>query len=132
MAPTEDAKNAVRAVVARINRSWREGDFAGLAECFAPNAVMAGPGYTVFGRGASFFVESYREFGANTVVLKYSESERLLEVFDDIAICANAWSMTYQRDGGPITENGTDQFVLTHSGSQWYVVCRYIVFQPAS
>jgi uncharacterized protein (TIGR02246 family) len=132
MTTAELAKEAVRGVVARINRSWRQADFAGLAECFDPNAVMVGPGNTVLGRGPSFFLESYREFGTNVAVLEYSESERLLEVFDDVAICAYAWTMTYQRDGGTFTENGTDQFVLSRCGPQWRVVCRYICLQPTS
>jgi hypothetical protein len=125
-------KQEVRAVIAQINRGWREREFSVLPDCFAENAVMLGPGYTVLGRGRSFLVESYHEFATNAAVLQYTESEPLVEVFDSVAICAYTWTMTYRRADQPETESGSDQFVLSRSGSQWRVVCRYMSFEPST
>ena len=130
----EDAavtKGTVQGIVARINRAWRDKNFAALPGCFAENAVMVGPDYEVLGRGRSFFVESYREFATSAAVLDYSESVPVVEVFNGVAICAYSWTITYQRDGKPVTETGSDQFVLCGSDDKWQVVWRYIFFQPS-
>ncbi len=124
-------KRAVRDVVARINRAWQTKDFGALPDCFAQNAAMAGPDYTVLGRGRSFFVESYREFANSAEVLEYSESKPLIEVFDRVAICAYPWTTTYRRDGERRAERGSDPFVLSRSAGRWRVVWRYISFQPS-
>jgi len=124
------AKEEVQGVIAQINRAWRDGDFSRLPECFAEDAVMVGPGYVELGRGRSFFVESYREFATGAAVLEYSETQSLIEVFGNVAICAYRWTMTYQRDGQPQTESGSDQFVLSRVDSRWQVVWRYLFFQP--
>ena len=131
MQTTDVANQAVKDVVARINRAWRNKDFAGLPECFVENAVMVGPGYQLLGRGRSFFVDSYRDFGASAAILDYSESTPIVEVFGSVAICAYSWTMTYLRDGKPNNESGADQFVLVGADSRWQVVWRYIFFQPS-
>ena len=125
------AKQAVQGIIARINRSWRDKDFAGLPECFAEDAVMVDPGYQVLGRGRSFFVDSYRDFAAAAAILNYSESAPLVEVFGGVGVYACSWTMTYQRDGKSSTEFGSDQFVLVRANSGWQVVWRYISFQPS-
>jgi len=131
MEETDVARQAVADAVAQINRAWQNNDFAALLECFAEEAVMVGPGYKVLGRGRSFFVESYREFATSAAILQYSESDPVVEVFDQIAICAYSWTMTYRRDGAPSTEVGSDQFVLVRSNSKWQVLWRYLCFHPS-
>ncbi len=131
--PRQDSdRTAVRAVVAQINSAWRNRDFDALPECFADDAVMVGPDYAELGRGRAFFVDSYRDFAVGADVLDYEESEPLVDVFGDVAICAYRWTITYRRDGGPQTEHGSDQFVLTRTNSRWRVVWRYIYFAPAT
>jgi len=130
METTDVAKQEVQDVIVHINRAWRDKDFAGLPECFAEDAVMVGPSYQLLGRGRSFFVDSYREFTAAAEILDYSESAPVVEVFGGVAVYAYSWSMTYQRDGKPSCEAGSDQFVLVRSDSGWQVVWRHIFFQP--
>jgi len=130
MATDHSAKVDVRSVVARINRAWRDKDFSALPECFVEDAVMVGPDYVELGRGRAFFVASYREFATGAGVLDYAESDPLIEVFGDVAICAYRWTMTYERDGEARRESGSDQFVLSRIGKQWRVVWRCIFFQP--
>ena len=122
----------VRDVIARINRAWREKSFAELRDCFSSDAVMVGPDYQVLGRGREFFVTSYREFAESAAVTQYSESEPLVEVFDNVAICAYDWTMTYDRDGVSSTERGTDQFILRREGPHWQVLWRYIKFEASA
>lgn len=124
-------EKSIRDVIAQINRAWREKDFVGLGECFSQSAVMVGPDYQILGRGRDFFVQSYREFSQSAAVIHYSETDPLLEVFDDVAICAYGWTMSYEREGVASTERGTDQFVLGRAGVDWQVVWRYIKFEPA-
>jgi len=124
------AKDEVRSVIAQINRARCDNDFAALPERFAEDAVMVGPDYIELGRGRSFFVESYREFATGAAVLDYCQSEPLVEIFGNVAICAYRWTMTYRRDDRPQTESGSDQFVLSRIATRWRVVWRYIFFQP--
>lgn len=128
MEATQTAKQSVRALVARINRAWRESDFSDLGECFAEDAVMVGPGNAVLGRGRASFVQSYREFATAAIVLDYVESEPIVEVFDAVAICAYTWTMTFRRESGSETQSGYDQFVLSRSNEQWCVVWRQVRF----
>jgi uncharacterized protein (TIGR02246 family) len=124
-------EEAVRDLIARVNHAWLAKDFAGLGDCFSQSAVMVGPGFEVLGRGRDFFVQSYRDFAQSAAVIHYSETDPLLEIVEDVAICVYGWTMSYEREGVASTERGTDQFVLCRAGADWQVLWRCIRFEPA-
>jgi hypothetical protein len=126
------AEDAVRVVLGKIDAAWRLKQFEGLDDCFHERAVIVGPGYAVYGSGREKCAESYREFAMNAQVLSYSESSHALRIWDSTAVYTFAWEMTYERDSGPKTESGTDQFVLELTPAGWQVVWRYIQFQPST
>jgi hypothetical protein len=125
------AESDVREVMARIDAAWRLKQFTGLEDCFHEQAVIVGPGYVEYGRGRAVCAESYREFALNAQVLAYSESSHVLHIWEITAVYTFAWEMTYQREDGPKTERGTDQYVLEHGSSGWQVVWRFMNFQPS-
>jgi hypothetical protein len=129
-APEKEAD--VRAVLARIEAAWKERQFDGLDECFDKEAVIVGPNYSVFASGRTACAESYREFATNARVLAYSESDHALRIWEGTAVYTFSWRMTYQRDGGPKADVGTDQLILGLSQRAWRVLYRFINFAPSS
>jgi hypothetical protein len=126
---TDQAAASVRALIGRINAAWREKEFAGLEECFHPDALIMGPGYRVMARGRTACVDSYREFANDAGVLEYSEADHAVYVWDTVAVSTCSWTITYERGGNRSTEVGTDQFVCAFVADQWLVVSRAIMFQ---
>jgi ketosteroid isomerase-like protein len=123
-------ERAIRAVIERIDAAWKHKQFAGLEDCFAPDAVIVGPGGTVYAAGRAACAESYREFAGNADVLDYSESDHLLRVWPGTGIYTYKWHMTYAREGGPKREAGTDELILSLVSGEWCVVYRNIYFEP--
>ena len=126
------AENAVRKIIATIDAAWRAKQFEGLEACFHEKAVIVGPGFVEFAAGREKCAESYREFATNAAVLEYSESRHMLRTWDTAAVYTFAWKMAYQREGGPKTEEGTDQLFFALGAAGWQVIWRYIHFQPSS
>jgi ketosteroid isomerase-like protein len=129
---SREAELAVRAVIDRIDAAWRQKQFDGLADCFDANAVILGPNHAVYASGRAACAESYREFASNAAVLDYAESNHQLRVWGATAVYAFSWRMTYRRDWGSKSEEGTDQLVLGRDGDGWRVLFRYIHFAPPS
>jgi ketosteroid isomerase-like protein len=125
------AETAVRKIIATIDAAWKAKQFDGLEACFHEKAVIVGPGFVEFAAGRDKCAESYREFANNAAVLEYSESQHMLRVWESAAVYAFAWRMTYQRESGPKTEEGTDQLFFAFGPSGWQVIWRYIHFQTA-
>jgi hypothetical protein len=132
MTTPPDSEAEVRAVLGRIEAAWKEKRFDGLDECFDEEAVIVGPNFVVFASGRTACAESYREFAANAAVLAYSESDHALRLWERTAVYSFSWRMTYERDGGPRAEYGTDQLILGFSQRTWRVLFRYINFAPSS
>jgi len=132
MTDQENAEAAVRGVLERIERAWQRKQFDGLAECFAEDAVIVGPGYATFACGRDACAESYREFATNASVLDYTESDHRLRIWGATAVHTFSWSMTYQREGEAKKEAGTDQLVLSLQRGRWQVAFRYINFSPST
>jgi len=126
------AEMEIQDVIDVINAAWKEKRFDGLEKCFHEKAVIVGPGYVEFANGREKCAESYREFSSNAEVLEYAESGHVLRNWDSTAVYTFNWKMTYQRENGPKTEEGTDQLVLESGPSGWQVVWRYIYFQLSS
>jgi hypothetical protein len=91
-----------------------------------------GPNYVIFASGRTACAESYKEFAANAAVAAYSESDHALRLWEGTAVYSYSWRMTYERNGGPKAEFGTDQLVLGLSQRSWRVLYRYINFVPPS
>ena len=125
------AEIAVRKIIATIDAAWRAKQFEGLEACFHEQAVMVGPGYVELAAGREKCAESYREFATNAAVLEYTESQHTLRTWETTAVYTFAWKMTYQRESGPKTEEGTDQLLFALGASGWQVIWRYIHFQPS-
>jgi ketosteroid isomerase-like protein len=125
---SENPESAIRSVLSRINAAWREKRFVGLDDCFAEDAVIVGPNFTLYAEGQRPCADSYREFAMNAAVLEYSEANHALRLWPDTAVYTFSWKMTYQRDAGPKQENGTDQLVLSRIRDDWKVIFRFIYF----
>lgn len=125
------AETAIRKIIATIDAAWRAKQFEGLETCFHEKAVIVGPGFAEFAAGREKCAESYREFATNAAVLEYSESQHMLRTWDAAAVYTFAWKMTYQREGGPKMEEGTDLLFFALGASGWQVIWRYIHFQPS-
>ena len=132
MTTAADREADVRAVLARIEAAWKEKHCDDLEECFDEQAVIVGPHHAVFAAGRPACAQSYREFATNATVLAYSESDHALRLWEGTAVYTFAWRMTYQRDGGPKSEFGTDQLILGLSERAWRVLYRFINFAPSS
>jgi ketosteroid isomerase-like protein len=130
--PEMPREAAIRAVLSRIDAAWRTKRCAGLEDCFAEDATIAGPGCVRYAAGRAACAESYREFASNAAVLDYTEDGHELRSWPDVAVYTFRWTMTYQRDQGPKRESGTDELVLGRFGEHWRVVFRHIEFAPAS
>lgn len=122
---------AVRKVIAKIERAWRSKQLAGLDDCFHDDAVIVGDGHVEYARGREKCAESYREFATNASITAYSESSHALRTWGATAVYTFAWEMTYQRDGAPKSEVGTDQLVFERTDAGWKLVWRCIHFEPA-
>jgi Domain of unknown function (DUF4440) len=131
MITARDIEAEVRAVLGRIEAAWKEKRFDGLDECFDDAAVIVGPNCVVFASGRTACAKSYREFAANAAVLAYSESDHALRLWEGTAVYSYSWRMTYQRDGVPKAEFGTDLLILGMSQHSWRVLYRYINFAPS-
>jgi len=123
---------AIRKVIGTIDAAWKTKRFDALEECFHEKAVIVGPGFVEFAAGQEKCAESYREFASNAAVLEYSESKHELRTWETSAVYTFNWRMTYQREGGPKSEEGTDQLFFELGPSGWQVVWRYIYFQPST
>jgi hypothetical protein len=126
-----DIEAEVRAVLGRIEAAWKEKRFDGLDECFDDAAVIVGPNCVVFASGRTACAKSYREFAANAAVLAYSESDHALRLWEGAAVYSYSWRMTYEGDGVPKAEFGTDLLILGMSQHSWRVLYRYINFAPS-
>ena len=124
------SEEAVRKVLSKIDAAWRNKEFDGLDQCFDERAIIVGPGYTEYASGRSKCAESYREFATNADVLAYVEDSHHLRIWQSTAVYTFQWCMTYQRQGEPKEERGTDQLVLQQGSEGWQVVWRYIFFEP--
>jgi hypothetical protein len=127
-----NAEGAIRDTLARIDAAWRNKEFDGLETCFHEHAVIVGAGYVEYASGRNKCAESYREFATNADVLAYSEDSHSLRIWETIAVYTFQWTMTYRRESGTRTEQGTDQLVLQEGPEGWHVVWRYIFFEPAA
>ena len=125
-------ETAIRKIIGQIDAAWKTKRFDGLADCFHENAVIVGPGSAEFAAGREKCAESYREFASNAAVLEYAESNHCLRTWETSAVYTFNWSMTYQRDSGPRSEEGTDQLVFGFGPSGWQVVWRCIDFRPST
>jgi hypothetical protein len=125
------AETEIRKVIRTIDAAWKTKQFDGLEDCFHENAVIVGPGFVEFAIGRVKCAESYREFASNADVLEYSESDHMLRTWQAAAVYTFSWKMTYRRDNGPKTEEGTDQLFLELCTSGWQVVWRCIYFRSS-
>ncbi len=125
-------ETAIRKVIGIIDAAWKTKQFDGLEDCFHQKAVIVGPGFVEFAAGGEKCAESYREFASNAAVLEYSESSHVLRTWETSAVYTFNWRMTYQRESGPKSEEGTDQLFFELGSSGWQVVWRYIYFQPST
>lgn len=126
----KNSEDAVRDVIGTVDRAWREKHFAGLDECFHPDAVITGPDYVEYARGRERCAASYREFASNAAVLSYTETDQVLRTWGTTAVYTFSWNMEYQREKGPRREAGTDELVLELSEGRWQVIFRHIYFAP--
>ena len=92
------------------------------------NAVIVGPNYDGFACGREKCAERYREFASNASVSNYSESSHILHIWGATANYTLEREMTYEREGRPKHEAGTDQLVLAEVALGWKVFWRYINF----
>ena len=120
----DEAPAAVHAVLASINRAWRENRPAGMQHFLDPGVTMALPGFekTVVGREA--LLASFEEFCNNARVLEYRETEERIQVVSDCAVASFRFEMVYERPGYRARSAGRDLWVFERRNGQWRAVWR--------
>lgn len=122
---------ALRWLLERLERSWRDGDEASLSACFHPEVVFAGPEHQEIARGREACVGTYLDFVRAATIHAYSSGEPTIRLWDTTAVVSHAWTMDYEIESGRSLERGEDLLVLENSGPGWRVVWRGITSRPA-
>lgn len=122
---------ALRWLLERLERSWRDGDEASLRSCLHPDVVFAGPEHQEIARGRDACVGSYMDFMKSAKVHAYSAGEPTIRVWGTTAVASYGWTMDYEIDSGRSLERGEDLLVLEDSGPGWRVVWRGLTSRPA-
>lgn len=128
--PLADMK-ALRWLLERLERSWRDGDEASLRSCFHPEVVFAGPEHAEIARGREACAGSYLDFAKAATIHSYTAGEPRIRFWETTAVVTYPWTMDYEVDGTRSVERGEDLLVLENSGPGWRVVWRGISARPA-
>jgi uncharacterized protein (TIGR02246 family) len=117
--------------VQRINRAWRNGDAAGIARLFHPDAVIVHPGFEGRSEGRNACVRSYQEFAEQVAVQRLDEFDAHIDVVGDTAVVTYEFEISYLMDGDEMHDSGRDVFVLSRAGGgRWQVIWRTLVMAP--
>lgn len=122
---------AIRWLLDRLDRSWRDGDEASLRRCFHLDAVLAGPKHQVLAGGVDACVGSYLDFLRAATIHAYQRGEPEIRVWENSAVASYAWTMDYEIDSGRSREEGEDLLVLERMPAGWLVVWRGLASRPA-
>ncbi len=121
----DDAK-AIAELVRRINHAWVEEQYDDLAQCFAPDMVLAMPGGMQRIEGRATIIESYRDFGRQSTLRQFDAEAPVLDVWEDTAVATSAFTIGYGYQGKDYTESGTDVLVFNRGEAGWCVVWRTV------
>lgn len=121
-------REQVAAVLAEINRCWREGRPEGIAQYLHEGAVMVYPGFAGRVVGEQAVVAGYEEFCNNAEVESYEERDLQIDVSGDTAVASYAFEMVYVRDEERTLAAGRDLFVLSRGEARaWRAVFRMMI-----
>ena len=118
----------VREALDHLNKAWRRKRFDQLAECFADDIVMKGPGLKELCRGRDVLVQSYSDFMQKSELTDYSESNHFVHEWGDTAVAGFDWSMSWIQDGKTDQGSGQDMFVFERRGDRWIAVLRVMLY----
>jgi hypothetical protein len=118
----------VREKLDALNQAWRRGNFAAMEALVDEGIAMRGPGLKELARGRQAFIQSYREFMAQSKVIEYAESAHAIDIWGEVSVATYDWSMTYEQRGQRKTDNGHDMFVFRRIRDDWSAVLRLILF----
>jgi hypothetical protein len=124
-------ESAIRDQLKRINNAWQQhrGDAmtAILNNCFAEDAVMRGPRFSLAGKGRSVAVQSYVDFTNQAYVKAFNAEEPVIDILGDTAVAQYPWQMTYSLEGQEYTEQGHYLFVFSRIQGTWLVIWRTLL-----
>jgi hypothetical protein len=131
VSPIHPDSEAIRRLLQRINAAWREGRVEELYDCFHEKISVAPPGFQTRVEGREPCVQSYRDFLSQAVVKEYTESEPVVDVWENTAVATYRWEMTWEMGGQTYRESGHDLFVFSREAGRWWAVWRTIVPSPS-
>src|SRR4051794_18161925 len=98
---SNDASDAVREVLARINAAWRERRYDDLALMFAEDMVFTLPGFSGRLEGREAIVASYRDFMERVTLTAYREDGLVVDTWGQAAVASYGWDMSWLAGGVP-------------------------------
>jgi ketosteroid isomerase-like protein len=121
---TRETSEAAWACVSEINGAWLSGFTERLAELFAPDVVMALPGFAGRVAGAAALIASFDDFSRSARVHRFDVVDRQVDVVRDSAVVSFAFDMDYERGGARYRSSGRDLWVLERSAEGWRALWR--------
>lgn len=124
--PESTAREAVEAVVKRVNRSWLEGRPADLETLLHPKIIMALPGFAGTIEGREALIAGFSDFCLNATLLEFTEDDLQIDTVGDSAVASFAFAIKYEREGARYFATGRDFWVFARAGEDgpWLAVWR--------
>ena len=120
-------RDAVAAVIARINEAWSKGSPEDTSKLWHEDAVIVAPGMQEVARGRASCVQNYVDFLEQATVSDFGTSELSVEVWGDTAVATYSGRITYEREGRAFDERGHEAFVLTRGTDGWQAAWRILL-----
>jgi hypothetical protein len=117
-------KDQVWQALRAINDAWVQGRPQDLRDLFHDGIVMVFPGFAGRGEGRASILAGFEDFCANARVHRFEESDRQLDVVDDVAVASFAFEMVYEREGLNYHSTGRDLWVFQRRQGTWLAVWR--------
>lgn len=123
----EPVAQQIRAVLAGLTAAWRKGRTQDIGEMLHPSVVFVRPGFAGRAEGRAACVATYEEFLKVALVLRFEESEPVIDVWGDAAVATVRWEMAWEVGGQRSEESGHDIYALVREGGRWLVAWRTLV-----
>lgn len=118
-------------VIRLLNQAWRTGEVDAIDDLFHPDAVIVHPGWEGRTEGREACVQSYLDFAMQATVHRLEEFDTEVDVVNDTAVVSYGFELDYEMNGAPLSDSGTDLFVLTRGrGGHWQVMWRTLIMDP--
>jgi len=129
MEPGETTKKEIAGIVRKINRSWLDKNYKNLESLFHEDMIIASQNLVILATGKEQCIKSYLDFREQSGILKYSESEPDIHVWESTAIASYSYNIAWEMRGESFTESGKDLFIFARDNKQWTAVWRLPLFE---